>query len=78
MSALTLVCAPLPNRTGASRLSIETPLRADGALRRVPIGSCRFVKGGVPPFTLSPLIRRAANKFAAINFYGRERRPVAV
>ena len=36
---------------------IETPLRASGARRRVPIPGFVFVKGGVPPFTLSPRSR---------------------
>ena len=48
------VRAPSSNRP-ALRAGIETPLRAFGALRRVPIGRYCFVKGGgSPPFTLSP------------------------
>ena len=40
---------------GAPRSGIETPLRAAGARRRVPIRRYLFVNGGAsPPFTLSP------------------------
>ena len=49
---------------------IETPSRAVGALRRVPILRCRFVKGGVPPFHTFPPVMRAANpRFGAILFF---------
>ena len=44
------------------------------ALRRVPVGSSRFVKGGVPPFTHSPPIRPAPNQgFAATFFFSAAR-----
>ena len=56
----------LPTAPGSG---IGTPLRAVGALRRVPIRLCQFVKGGVPPFTLSPRSRgRRTRRFAAISF----------
>ena len=41
----------LPTAPGSG---IETPLRASGARRRVPIRRYRLVKGENPPFTLSP------------------------
>ena len=54
---------------------IETPLRAGGALRRVPMHQCLlFVKGGArpgasPPFHTFPPVTRAPNlRFAAICF----------
>ena len=58
----SLIKAAPPSRT-ARRFApeIETPACAGGALRRVPICSCFFVKGGVPPFHTLPPDTRAAN-----------------
>ena len=47
---------------------IETPLRAVGALRRVPICLYLLVGGGVPPPTPTPRSGRQRTAFAAISF----------
>ena len=59
-----------PSRT-ARRFApgIATPLRACGARRRVAMRRYFLVKGGVPPFTLSPRSRGQRTKFAAISFF---------
>ena len=59
-----------PSRT-ARRFApaIETPLRACGARRRVPIGRYLFVKGENPPFHTFPRTRRQRTEFAAICFF---------
>ncbi len=46
--------------------AIETPLRAFGALRRVPIGPYRLVKGGHPLSHFPPKSLAANQRFAAI------------
>ena len=59
-----------PSRT-ARRFApgIATPLRACGARRRVAMRRYFLVKGGVPPFTLSPRSRGQRTKFAAGSFF---------
>ncbi len=56
-----------PSRT-ARRFApgIATPLRAGGARRRVAMRRYFLVKGGVPPFTLSPRSRGQRTECAAI------------
>ena len=48
------VAAPPLLKRPVLRTAIGTPLRASGARRRDSDWSLLFVKGGVPPFTLSP------------------------
>ena len=56
-----LVTAPRCRSARRFAPGIETSLRACGARRQVPICSCFFVKGGVPPFHTFPPDTRAAN-----------------
>ena len=60
---------PRPQTARRFAPAIETPLRAYGARRRVPIGRYLFVKGENPPFHTFPRTRRQRTEFAAICFF---------
>ena len=60
---------PRPQTARRFAPAIETPLRACGARRRVPIGRYLFVKGENPPFHTFPRTRRQRTEFAAICFF---------
>ena len=68
--------APRPRTARRCASAIETPSRANGALRRVPIGSsCFCERGGAPFHTFPPVTRAANHRFAAVVFCAfRERR----
>ena len=60
--------APSGIRPDASRRQWELPCAPPARGGEIPIGRYFFVKGGGPPFTLSPRTRGQRTEFAAISF----------